>query len=47
MEAGSLQGLTIVAPDIEAARAAPIEKGVDVTEVVEPSTRKAGRCTAR
>ena len=35
MEPGSLRGLTIVVADIEAARAALIERGVDVTEVME------------
>jgi catechol 2,3-dioxygenase-like lactoylglutathione lyase family enzyme len=35
MEPGSLNGLTIVVPDIMAARAKLIANGVEVTEVVE------------
>jgi predicted enzyme related to lactoylglutathione lyase len=33
MEAGSVQGLQLVVPDIEAARAELVERGVDVSEV--------------
>jgi uncharacterized glyoxalase superfamily protein PhnB len=33
MEPGSVQGLQLVVSDIDAARAALVERGVDVTEV--------------
>ena len=42
---GSLQGLQLVVPDIEAARAELVERGVEVSEVVhfEDGVRLAGR----
>jgi catechol 2,3-dioxygenase-like lactoylglutathione lyase family enzyme len=46
MEPGSLHGLQIVVPDLKAARAQLIEKGVDVSEIMEAVHEK-GRSVYR